>query len=333
MAVATLQDLYGILERAGKKGTLSQRSVYVYKSRLKQLVQERGMGNVKAVIANPLKVLKGVESPESRKAYLTTMMSVFTHDVDGILSDLAAIHRAKWMSEFLRVKALCVEKLHSQKPSEAQKKAMIEWQDLLAARDRLVPGTIPHIIVSLYTEVVGRNDWCRIYISRRHDVDSRVHPNYIVLQKGKNHALLCLNNYKTNNTSRHRHLVVSDNNKNSKSPLNLAVSSAAFSALLSPELTASIEKSLKLQPRDYLLTQEEDPTVPYKNKNGCEKRVLKILREALGNPATSINSIRHAYACHIQRDPRLSERDKKKMAAKAMHSGNMNKLYCFVKED
>jgi hypothetical protein len=85
-----------------------------------------------------------------------------------------------------------------------------------------------------------------------------------------------------------------------------------------------------MHPREYLLTREDGSGLPYKGKDGCEARVLRILRAALGNPHVTINSIRHCFACHIQRNPKLSERDKHKLAAKALHSGNMNKMYCFV---
>lgn len=325
-----LKDLYDIMDAAGASKDLSERSVYVYKSRLKQLVDEMGAGNVEKVISDPLKTMRDVKPPESRKAYVTAMLSVFSHNEENIaLRELAERYRPVWLEEFVRVKALCREKWLSQKPSEAQKLAMIEWNDLLEARDKAQLGSIEHCILGLYAEVVGRNDFCHLYISRSPNVDTNKHPNYIVLQRGKP-AVLCLNDFKTNN-SRHRRKAMEDGKKQ-KSPLTLNVSAPAFEMKLSPMLTKSIELSLKQMPREFLLTQERDPLSCYKDKSGCETRVLKILRAALENEHVSINSIRHSFACFVNRDPKLSERDKRKLAARAMHSSGTNKLYCFVDE-
>ncbi len=326
----SIQTLYDIMDAASVSGALSSQSVYGYKQRLKQLVRDWGNNDVEWTIANPLKALKHISAPESRKAYIVAVMSCMSHDAKGVLAHLKDKYRKKWLEEFVRVKELCKEKLYSQKPSDAQKRAMITWDDMLQARDKLTPGTIEHIIVGLYCEVPARNDWCHVFVSTTPRVDTKQYPNYVVLTPNKN-ATLCLNSFKTNNTKRRRTTKV---DVSGDAPiLDLAPPPPAFSATLSKELSNSIRRSLVSQPREYLLTQENDVKQPYKNKNGCEGRVLKILRAALDNPHVTVNSVRHAYACHIQRNPKLSERDKRQLAAKSMHSGNMSKLYCFVQED
>jgi hypothetical protein len=199
----SVQDLYDIMDAASASGALSPRSVYGYKSRIKQLVVDLGGGDVAWTVANPLKVLKRVKAPETRKAFIVAIMSCMTHDNKGLLVGLRDRYRNQWLEEFVLVKELCKEKLYSQKPSEAQKRARITWEELLQARDRLTPGTIDHVIVGLYCEIPARNDWCHVFVTPTLNVDTAQHPNYIVLAPPKR-AVLCMNSYKTNNTRRRR---------------------------------------------------------------------------------------------------------------------------------
>ncbi len=339
----TLGRLHAVVDAASD---LADKTKYVYKQRLRLMVEDWCSGDVRRALHDPQWALsRAGADPETRKSHINPVLSCFKRDPAMRATPSLRAARSAWYDQLASAKEACNARYDSQQPSPAQKAAAISWDDLVRARDAQAPGTIEHIVLGLYCEAVMRNDLSHVYVyrgSRYPVVDVRKTPNYIVMTdvgEGSDRATLHLNEFKTAKDSPG----AAGAGKRSRGKrggrpaplLDLSGASAQgaskFSVQLSAMLTDSIRASLDRDPREYLFVRTDNGS-PYSNEVGWHSRVTKILRSTLGNPKATINSIRHAFASRVQRDARLSDKEKDSMASMAMHSAKTNRMYSWVAE-
>lgn len=324
--------------------TLAPSSRQLYKERMRSIAKATGKADdFEWCLAHPQETwdaLKKVRieknggkplSDQTLRASASAMVALFRH------AEGAATHRAEaagglvgWQALLKESAEVAQEKYEDIAPSDKQREAHIEWEELIRVRDRLIKaanegvkdeaGAPPdsYLILSLLTFVPpSRADWGAVRVYRTKDEppptvgsDLEKTANYIVIEnsaakKGKISVQVVWNRYKTAKTYGRQ---VRE---------------------LPEELVEVILASLKRKDRDktnegpiWLLTKRDGK--PHSN-HSFAVHVSFLLQKLFGRPAT-LDTIRHSFVNHA----RIWELTPKQMDALALdlrHSVAMMSRY------
>ena len=199
-------------------------------------------------------------------------------------------------------------KLTSNIASPKQEMSFYDWNKVLEVRDQLPYGSFDHLLLSLYTYVPPRRQWdyfqLRVYTDPA-ETPPLDHNHMHVYCEAKKTGYIFLNEYKTA--------------KYYKDFLNKDIP---------PEFLSVIKASMKAEPRQYLLQQENGE--PYDSVNSFQKRVNRRLKKIFKNDAVTVNSLRHSFASLLKKIPDLSIQEWEFYAKKMGHSIMQSQQYAYV---
>lgn len=206
----------------------------------------------------------------------------------------------KWYSPFMTNTVALYKLTTTNQPTKRQTKAYMPFADVVVARDRLYKGSVPYLILSLYTMMEpARADFrrMRIYNSKA-EADAGDETNFLVITEKQ--IIMTIREYKTSKTY------------------------GAFTRIIPKELDAVIRFSLEKTPRQYLIVSPITG-LPYDDDAVYTKYINRQLKAALGKPI-GVSMLRHIYV-DAQDYNAMTTADKKKLAKNMMHSFQVNDQY------
>ena len=328
-AKVTLLDYETALDKSDK---LAAASKQLYKERLRSVAAATGKTeDFNWCVSHPddvwealHKVRKPGKTPkplseQTLRASAAAMMTLFKH-APHLTSKIPGSDKALggWQ-ELLKESTEEVQKKYDNiEPSEKQKEAHIEWEELLLVRDRLIkafregkkdPAGAPddsYLILSLLTYIPpSRADWGAVRVFRAGSesppaVGSAAEKdlNYVVLSKTKNYV--CWNRYKTSRTYGRQ------------------------MRALPEELVKLIEETIRAREKkwEWLICKKNGE--PHTN-HGFAVHVSYLLNKLFDRPAT-LDTLRHSFVNHSK----IWELTPKQMEALALdlrHSVSMMSRY------
>lgn len=232
-------------------------------------------------------------------------LSAFIVPIISLLMAFREIQEDKpqLLQEWKKLKEEIVDNSHvmNNEPTERQQKALMTFEEIEQIRDKLPEGSEERLIISLYTliEPIRSNfDKIKIYNTVPKDVKG----NYLDMKKKK----LIINKYKTDKIY-------------GKNVIDLP-----------KELMKQINKSLSLNPREYLFVQSNGQTF---NSNSWNTYANRILKRIFKNKGFSLSMFRHIYLSRKDlnlQDKTLKER--KEIADKMGHSVSTQSKYFWKNE-
>lgn len=229
---------------------------------------------------------------KSIKNLLTAILSYYKGE-DGLIPCDLQPYREQYKRYFDEAKGKVEAFYDKNEPTEKQKKGVVDWNDIIQAREQLAKreyGSRRHVLMSMYTYLPPmRQDLNEVKILTK--TPKNMDGNYIILNARV--AKLVLNEYKT------------------------VKAYGRFDTSLPKELTKIIKDSLKIQPREYLITDTEGK--PYTDDKSFAKFSNRTLKETLNNDAVSVSMLRHSYISS-QDYNKMTEGDRKELARQMMHS-------------
>lgn len=228
--------------------------------------------------------------PQSVKAYINSILALFKY-TKGLKEKKPKAHRC-WFEFFKKVKAIADHKYETLQASEKQIKAYVPWQEIIKKRDELDKDTPDYLLLCLYTMIPPcRADLNMVKIY--HDRDGKDSENYMVVYKNGGIRLV-YNEFK------------SKSRKLQKYQKNL------------PEnLEQVVKRSLKLQPREYLIVSPRTRR-PYCNVKSYTTYFDRILFRVFQKNVT-INTLRHSFVNSIDFN-KMTPLEKTAIAQDLMHS-------------
>lgn len=279
--------------------TLRPLSIKQYCSNLRALVKRVGH-DIRWCITHPAATVRALDrmvkdgeiKPETRRAYVSAMVVLFQKgDVEEELHGYYQL----WKDHFVDVSAEATAAAKRNVPTEAQRKAHVPFEEIVAMRESLPDGSIEQVLLAMYTMIPpARADYgeVRIYDHRPSDAEQAETPNYMIITtRGK--CTLVLNEYKT------------------------VGAYGTHKQVLPAELAAIVRESLRNQPRQWLFLTPMG-RAPFRDGDAFSEYVRSVLSRLFDRPA-SINTIRHAYANSLNIN-KLTTEQLEKAAHGMMHS-------------
>lgn len=210
----------------------------------------------------------------------------------------------QWKEEFKVIKDPIDKKYKSNAPTNRQKEAYISYNELIKIRNKLKEGTLPRLLLFMYTEIPPvRSDYYKTKIyKKKPDNDES---NYIVMVKK---PYLVLNKYKTAKT--YKSIVIDIPN----------------------DLKKEIEISLEKYPREYLFVSTRN-LEPFDKENTFNKWANRTLKSIVNKEGFNLTMLRHIYIS--REDLKLNQKttlEREIIAAKMGHSVPMQMGYQWLKE-
>lgn len=291
------------------KAPLSKHSVRQYVSKMSGLVQI-SKHDLDWIIDHPKEVRNIIyshyEMPQTRKAYIATILAVFKHvcDLKTEKKDKYDLYYQFHQEAFTDVN----EKYRSGKPSDRQKDAYVSWEDILTKRDELAKtqyGSKHHLIVAMYTYIPPiRQDLYNIKFVPKMPFGAKAAKGNFLVLRTKQPSILVLNEYKTAKTRGHLKID------------------------LPKELNDILLKSISIQPRDYLFVDSQGN--PYEKEDSYQKFVNRALQEIFQRP-TTVNTFRHSFIIY-ERKLGLTPGEEEDTAEAMMHSVAQKQNYRFAEK-
>lgn len=199
--------------------------------------------------------------------------------------------------------------LNSHKPTDRQLESYVEWSEIIKTRKKLIPGTKEHVLLSIYTMIEPRRQldyaYMRLYKSES-DTPEEDH----------NFIHLC---YKNNNKK--PYLLIKKHKTDKFYPTFIHKD-------LPVRLVDTIQKSLILNPREYVFTKTDGS--PFPNANSFQGYSNAMLKKIFKNPGFSVNSLRHSYATYINNLPNITLLERQQVAERMGNSIKQSMQYAFI---
>lgn len=231
-------------------------------------------------------------SPQNHHIYISAAVAFIKH----ILKDESLFK--SWKDIERTNSEPIADHYDNNKPSELQAEKLISFQDIQTIRQGLPKGSIERLLLSFYTVIEPiRADYfaTEILISA---TQNPTEENYIIF------------------TPTHAQIVVQDFKTKAKYE--------KIENLLPPELYEELKISLQKQPRKYLFTTPENPSMPF-NRKLFSNWACRTISRTLKQPMT-LTALRHLYITNkIQSKTPTSEL--KEIAKKMGHSRDMQRVY------
>lgn len=237
-------------------------------------------------------------SPSTLTSFVTTMSSLIKN-IPNFKEKYPEL-LPQWILLKKEINAPVEQHYLSNQPNEKQKEGLMSFDEICDIRDQLEYGSIPRILISLYTLVPPvRADFgsLKIYnlpISKIDDQNNylSINDKKIIIQKFK--------------TAKNYHQITID---------------------LPDILIKQIEQSLEQNPREYLFVGRQNN--PYTN-NGYDHFANRIVKRVL-NPYFSLNLFRHIYLSRPDLDLKnKTGLERKELADKMSHSLPVQQRYIFM---
>lgn len=231
-------------------------------------------------------------SPQNHHIYISAAVAFINH----VLKDQALLRSWK---EIERTNSQPIaEHYEDNKPSELQAEKLISFQDIQNIRQSLPKGSIERLLLSFYTiiEPIRADYYATEIITSQ--TQTPTEENYIIF------------------TPTQAQIVVQDFKTKAKYE--------KIENLLPSELYEELKISLQKQPRRYLFTTPENPSMPF-NRKLFSNWACRTISRTLKQPMT-LTALRHLYITNkIQSKTPTSEL--KEIAKKMGHSRDMQRVY------
>lgn len=265
--------------------------------------------DIEELLSNPSvysSKIRGLTSLNTQKTYFTAILAVMSYNTMK-QTDKALYN--EWYAPFAEVKRELLKQVISHEPTSRQKKAHINWQDIIRTRDEslhagtLVYGSTYHLLIAMYTMIPPRRQWdyMRVKMYTRPSDKPTMDHNHIHLGSVKG-AYMFLSDYKT------AHVL-----KN-------------YFTSLPQELVEVIKASLKNKPREYLFMKTNGR--PYSALESFTFFSNSVIKRVFKNPHMSVNTLRHSYDTYIQdTKPNMTAAERMQVARDMGHSVMQSILY------
>jgi len=226
-----------------------------------------------------------------KESYLTSIMSLFIHNEE--LREKNKKLFEKWKEIQKQIKKPIEKKYNSNKPTERQKEALIDFDKLIEIKNSLPIGSLERLLFCMYIIIPPvRADYYKTILYDNDEIPDNTN-NYI--QNG----VLYLHNFKTSEIYKE------------------------IKTILPKELKQEIEFSLKKFPRNYLFINKQKK--PFK-RNSFTKWSNSILKKYV-NKNFSLTMFRHIYISKKIDLNNMNGSERKKISSKMAHSNNMQLNY------
>jgi hypothetical protein len=231
-------------------------------------------------------------SPQNHHIYISSAVAFINH----ILKDQALL---RFWKEIERTNSEPIaDHYEDNKPSELQAEKLINVQDIQKIRQSLPKGSTERLLLSFYTVIEPiRADYYATEILTS-PTQTPTEENYIIFTPTQ--ATIIVKDFKTK------------------------AKYEKIENILPPELYEELKLSLQIQPRKYLFTTPENPSMPF-NRKLFSNWACRTLTRTLKQPMT-LTALRHLYITNkIQSKTPTSEL--KEIAKKMGHSRDMQRVY------
>jgi hypothetical protein len=300
----TQEDLYKNLINVFNQTQLSQTSKTQYALKLSQWLiyltpTAQQSRTLYTLLYNPKQSYASLQttpaikhSPQNHHIYISSAVAFINH----ILKDQFLLKA--WKDIERTNSAPIAEHYEDNKPSELQSTKLISFQDIQTIRQALPKGSIERLLLSFYTVIEPiRADYFATEIITSAS-QTPIEENYIIF------------------TPTQAKIVVQDFKTKAKYE--------KIENLLPTELYEELKLSLQKQPRKYLFTTPENPSMPF-NRKLFSNWACRTLTRVLKQPMT-LTTLRHLYITNkIQSRTPTSEL--KEIAKKMGHSRDMQRVY------
>jgi hypothetical protein len=292
----TTADILNILQAA----ELTEATKTSYKDRIQYMEKLFGT-SIMAIILSPkasIKRLKNAyEKDASRKTYLAVVLALFRH-VPKLKENNYKVFE-QWMDAFSQTDKAIEERYKQNAPTKKQEDGYVEFDDIIAMRDKLQKGTDDRLILAMYTHIPPlRADFNNVRIYKT--IPAKPIANYIHLRKQS--CKLFLGEFKT--FAKH----------------------GVYEKELPAALCSEIHASLDERPRDYLFTNKADE--PYVKANSYTQFVNATLKRLFKRPLT-ISLIRHSFISTLDFNT-LTIAEKEAIAGDMLHTTRLQDQYRLI---
>lgn len=254
------------------------------------------------------KLLSSNIPEHSRKTYLTTILTFLR--TSGLKANNKELF-LQWYRYYMQISEAIAERERNNIPTERQVANNIDWEKVLRVRDTLPIGTIPHVLLSIYTYVPPRRQMdymaFRVYADP-HATPVLNHNHFHLFSKKYNSPYMFINKFK--------------NAKHFK---------AFFNKEIPPQLVKTIKLSLKNSPRDHLFVQENGEI--FTAVNSFTQYSNRILKRIFDKPGMTVNVLRHSFATYANSLPNITVGERQRNAIKMGHSLRKTLEYSLKKSD
>jgi hypothetical protein len=275
-----LGKLWEPLERQG----LSEYSLRNYRSCLNMLIEvmseeARKPVSLEWVLCHPERTVQRLcalyPNVNTQKSMLGAVLSVYKHNHDLLTHEAWRKHHAGYYSAFKRLDEDIRAFYDTMEMTDREREGWVPWEEIVKAELELRKtsyASFEHLLLAMYVLLGGpgrvtgcplRSDFANVRLCQR-DLPPTNEESYLNMHDGK----LCIKTHKTSGT---------------------------YGALIREvprELLKIIEKSVELEPRDYLFVDSVHHQ-PYV-KNSFTKQVNRTLKYVFGKPLT-IRLLRQAF--------------------------------------
>lgn len=302
-----------------ESSNLKASSVKTYKEKLRNLQRLFETRDLDWILSHPVNVGKKLfvayESPPTRKAHISAVLSLFRHS-PGLKSRYPEAQKA-WAQMFEKLETEITLKYENNEPSEKQLRNFVSWSEVLRKRKQLGaedPDSPEYLLLCLYTMIPPvRADFNNVIILEEEPTKAVIAraPNYLLIDDFDDaeatKMTLCLNDYKT-----------AGSGENAK----------AYRKDLPGDLVSVLRRSLNHHPRDHLIVSPKTGE-PFHIDNSYIKYANQILARVFAPKKPTISLLRHSFISQLDQNS-LTVRERKEIAKDMMHSIDQQSLYAFV---
>ena len=284
-------DSKSLLENIKKNDNLSKITKQNYTEKLNHLCQKTNT-SLAAILKAPNKFYPLIkewfgEKQTSLKAYLIAVLAVFKYNQEFTIKH--AKQQLLWKSKFTEAEHMVNQRYESNKPSEKQTKGYVSWDEIIAKRDSLTPGSQEKLLLAMYTYIKPlRADFGTMAVYNI--TQQNTSKNYIDLQANK----LVVTDFKT---AKHYDAIIVDP--------------------IPTELVQELNISIKEKPRSWVFCSNTKCDKPFLNNRTFAKWARRTLQRLFNKPVT-LQLIRHAYINSLDFN-QMSIAEKKEIAANMGH--------------
>ena len=243
-----------------------------YKCNMGTLVKTLGCESIREMITNPEKYIPLIESTltkitTKKNAYLV----ILTYLRNSGMQSICEIVK-QWYAKYATVRDLTIFNEKNNILTEKREKSKIVWEDVIKLRDKLVYGSMDHLLLSMYTYIEPRRqaDFHKMRIYDEEAVDPIGDHTFIHMCHPTNGRFMNI------------------------------IEKRAYADIIQNipvELVNIIRASQQQFPRDYVfVTRKGDP---YTTPNAFTIKSNEAFKRLFDNKLVSLTSIGHAYANRI----------------------------------
>lgn len=297
------------------KANLSENSVKSYTSQMKRILRllkpNNGTLNMCQVLHNPkqyVPLLEAKTTDMERLQLVKTILAVMKHaGVKEYDCKHQTTYYQDWYSVFEPLNKKFMDQRESNEPTAKQKLSQLNWEkDVVPKYEhhaKMQYGSYDHILLAMYTLLPPRRqvDYYKILI-----IDG-------VVSKDTSDDTIS----GTLDTQAKKIEVIKGKTIDTYQE---------WTKELSYDLMRAIKASLRKHPRKYLFVRPSDGQ-PFSNPKAFTTFSNDALKRIFNNPYVSVNSLRHAYASFIHRQPMKSLAQLKQLSRDMGHSVETNMSY------